>query len=213
MILQIWFEFGSTYSYPAVMRVENLAHLHGIQLSWHPFLLGAIFKAQGWSDSPFNLYPAMGRYMWRDLERVCAEHELPLRRPAVFPRNGMLAARICAISRHEPWLATFVKAVYRANFECDQEIAHPEIIAHCLGQAGQVAAPLLEQAEGAEAKAALRSLTTEAIERGIFGAPTFAVGEELFWGNDRLESALAWCKKANGLPELLEGRRDNTRFA
>ena len=195
MIMQIWFEFGSTYSYPAVMRVEHLAQQHGIQLTWHPFLLGAIFKAQGWNDSPFNLYPAMGRYMWRDLERVCAEQELPLRRPSVFPRNGTLAARICAISSSEAWLASFVKAVYRANFEHDQDIADPEVIAHCLEQAGQVPQALLEQAAGAAAKEALRSLTAEAMARGIFGAPTFAIGEELFWGNDRLDAAIAWCNK------------------
>jgi 2-hydroxychromene-2-carboxylate isomerase len=70
MNIDFWFEFGSTYSYPAAMRVAKLASQHRIDVKWRPFLLGAIFREQGLSDSPFNIYPAKGRYMWRDLERT-----------------------------------------------------------------------------------------------------------------------------------------------
>jgi len=71
------------------------------------FLLGPIFSAQGWNDSPFNVYPAKGRYMWRDLERVCAKHGLPLRRPSAFPRNGLLAARVGTGRDDEGWAPDF----------------------------------------------------------------------------------------------------------
>jgi len=195
MHLQVWFEFASTYSYPAIMRVEEVAKQGGVEVSWYPFLLGPIFRSQGWDDSPFNVYPIKGRYMWRDLERVCAGSGLPFRRPSVFPRNGLLAARICAVSTGEAWLAAFIKAVYRSNFERDQDIADPEVVAHCLEQTGQVPEPLLALAAEARAKDALRRLTDEAISRGIFGAPTFVAGAELFWGNDRLEAAVDWCKR------------------
>lgn len=196
MHLQVWFEFASTYSYPAIMRVEQVASKNGVQISWHPFLLGPIFRSQGWNDSPFNVYPVKGRYMWRDLERVCADNGLPFRRPSVFPRSGLLAARICAVSRSEAWIAPFVKAIYRANFERDQDIADPQVVARCLEEAGQLPGPLLALAAEARAKEQLRCLTEEAMSRGIFGAPTFVAGTELFWGNDRLESAIAWCKRS-----------------
>src|SRR5947208_4300346 len=92
-VLQLWFEFASTYSYPAVQRIEALAAGLGVGVEWKPFLLGPVFKSQGWNDSPFNLYPAKGRYMWRDLERLCAKYGLPFHRPSVFPRPSLLAAR------------------------------------------------------------------------------------------------------------------------
>jgi 2-hydroxychromene-2-carboxylate isomerase len=72
--LDFWFEFASTYSYPAAMRISALAEASGVDVRWRPFILGPIFKAQGWATSPFNLYSAKGRNMWRDLERICATH-------------------------------------------------------------------------------------------------------------------------------------------
>jgi len=92
--LEFWFEFGSTYSYPAAHRVESRARDRGVDVVWRPFLLGPIFAAQGWNDSPFNLYPAKGRYMWRDWGRICSAAGLRWVRPSVFPRNGLLAARV-----------------------------------------------------------------------------------------------------------------------
>ena len=91
---EFWYEFASTYSYPAAMRVAALAEARGVALAWRPFLLGPIFAAQGWRDSPFNIYPAKGRYMWRDLERICDALGLPLKRPEPFPQNSLLAARV-----------------------------------------------------------------------------------------------------------------------
>ena len=90
--LEFWYEFGSTYSYPTAARIEDLARDRGIALIWRPFLLGPIFREQGWEDSPFNIYPAKGAYMWRDMERICATLNVPFQRPSQFPRNGLLAA-------------------------------------------------------------------------------------------------------------------------
>jgi 2-hydroxychromene-2-carboxylate isomerase len=189
MHADFWFEFASTYSYPAAMRVEDEARRRGVALRWRPFLLGPIFKAQGWNDSPFNIYPAKGRYMWRDLERICAAGGLPIRRPSRFPRNGLVAARIAARFEHEPWIPEFVRAVYTANFAEDREISERDVVRSVLEQIGRPGS-LVAEADSEEAKAKLRANTDEAIALGIFGAPTFIAGDELFWGNDRLEAAL-----------------------
>lgn len=203
-IVDFWFEFGSTYSYPAAMRVEDEARARGVELRWRPFLLGPIFKAQGWNDSPFNIYPAKGRYMWRDMERLCEAQGIPLRRPTRFPRNGLLAARVVACFEDEPWTGDFVRAVYRANFAEDREISEPDVVASLLESVGR-SASLLERAAGDDAKARLRARTEEATALGIFGAPTLVAAGELFWGNDRLEAALEWARGGARPPRL--GRR------
>src|SRR5262245_47796194 len=110
--MEFWFEFASTYSYPAAMRVETLAGAACVSIEWRPFLLGPIFGQQGWNTSPFNIYPAKGKYMWRDLERICEELELPFKKPSVFPRNGLFPARIACAVADQPWLPQFVRAVY-----------------------------------------------------------------------------------------------------
>jgi 2-hydroxychromene-2-carboxylate isomerase len=193
--MEFWFEFGSTYSYPAALRVERLARSAGIDLAWRPFLLGPIFRDQGWSDSPFNLYSEKGRYMWRDLERICAELRLPFRRPSRFPRNGLLAARLACWFQDEAWLPEFVRRVYSANFAEDRDIADPAVIGSILEAVGEPVGRL-EAAEAPEAKEKLRRQTEAARAHGIFGAPSFVVGGELFWGNDRLEAAVAWARGA-----------------
>ena len=192
MNIQFWFEFASTYSYPAAMRIEALAASHGISVSWRVFLLGPIFREQGWNDSPFNIYPAKGRYMWRDMWRICKGLQIPLKKPSVFPRNGVLASRVACQYADAPWLPTFVRAVYSANFEHDQDISEASTIEQCLVLAGQNPEAILTAAQEPEAKAKLRAQTDEAVLLGIFGAPSFLVGSELFWGNDRLEDSLSW---------------------
>jgi 2-hydroxychromene-2-carboxylate isomerase len=195
--LHFWFEFASTYSYLAAWRVEAEARARSVEVRWEPFLLGPIFAAQGWKDSPFNIYPVKGRYMWRDMERLCAAQGLPLRRPSVFPRNGLLAARVSCAAQREPWLPGFVRAVYRANFGEDREISAPEIVGELLKAQDLAADEWLARAKAPETKQRLREQTERAIALGIFGAPSFTVGEELFWGGDRLTQALEFASQAS----------------
>ena len=192
--LQVWFEFASTYSYPALLRVESLARAERVALAWRPFLLGPIFRSQGWNDSPFNIYPVKGRYMWRDMARICADDGIPLRHPSQFPRNGLLAARVACCFAEAPWVGAFVRAVYTANFAEDADISATDTVARCLACAGEDPTALIARAQSSESKDRLRSQTDEAIRLGIFGSPTFVVGDELFWGNDRLEGALRWAR-------------------
>ena len=191
--LEFWFEFASTYSYPAAMRIEEVARAAEVDLVWRPFLLGPLFKAQGLGDSPFNLVSAKGAYMWRDLERVCADHGLAFRRPSVFPRKSLAAARVAVAAASEEWLPDFVRAVYVASFVRDLDIADPGMLAACVIEAGGDPGTMLAAIETPEIKQALRDATEEAGRKGIFGAPSFVTEDgELFWGNDRLDAAIAW---------------------
>ena len=196
-VVEFWFEFASTYSYLSVMRIERAAQAAGVDIAWKPFLLGPVFLALGWNDSPFNIYPPKGRYMWRDLERLAEKEGLPFRHPSRFPRNGLLAARVALVGVEEGWVAPFARAVMSANFAEDREIGEEAVIGEILGTLGLPAAELMARAQADANKLALRCQTERAAELGLFGAPSFRVGEELFWGNDRLEDALAWACRAD----------------
>jgi len=193
--LEFWFEFASTYSYLAAERVGDLAAKAGVAILWRPFLLGPIFNSQGWNNSPFNIYPVKGAYMWRDMERLTANYGLKLRRPSVFPRNGLLAARIALAHDEQRWIGDFVRAVYRANFAEDQEISDPAVIAAILKSLRLEPVAILDAVNADANKARLKAQTERAIQLGLFGAPSFTVGEELFWGNDRLEQALDFARR------------------
>jgi 2-hydroxychromene-2-carboxylate isomerase len=194
--LDFWFEFASTYSYPAAMRIAPLAASRGVSVRWRPFLLGPIFKAQGWDTSPFNLFPEKGRYMWRDLERLCAMLDLPFRRPDPFPQSSLIAARVALVGLDEGWGEEFVRSVYRAEFGDGRCISEPAVIAELVARLGIDPVSALTRGQSDDTKARLRGQTEEAQRLGIFGAPTFFAGGELFWGNDRLEQAIAWTKGA-----------------
>lgn len=193
-IVEFWFDFASTYSYPAAMRVEESAGRYGCSVKWCPFLLGPIFKEQGWTDSPFNIYPVKGRYMWRDLERLCAALRIPFRKPSEFPRRSLLATRIACADEDSEWTREFARRVYKANFAEDLDIAEPAVLLNCLSGLVNDPAAVLAASRDQETKARVRHITERAMTLEIFGAPTFVVGEELFWGNDRLEAALEWSR-------------------
>jgi 2-hydroxychromene-2-carboxylate isomerase len=195
-MVEFWYEFASTYSYPAAMRVARMADAAGVAVRWRPFLLGPIFGAQGWNDSPFNLYPVKGVYMWRDLQRICAREGIALKLPPFrFPQNGLKAARIALAGEEEGWIAEFSRAVYVANFGEERDITDDDLLRSLLTRVGVDADKAMTAANTPENKAALKAQTDEAIARGLFGAPSFTVGDELFWGNDRLEDAIAWAHK------------------
>ncbi|MGN6571279.1 MAG: 2-hydroxychromene-2-carboxylate isomerase [Pseudolabrys sp.] len=194
--LDFWFEFASTYSYPAALRIGALARERGVSVRWRPFLLGPVFKAQGWDNSPFNIYPAKGRYMWRDLERVCAGLKLPFLRPIVFPQNTILASRVALVALAEGWGEEYCRAVYAAEFGEGRDIGLPETVAEVLGALGKDANAVIARAQADDNKLVLRRNTEEAQARGVFGAPSFVTADgELFWGNDRLEAALDWARR------------------
>ena len=188
--MEFWFDFGSNYSYLSMMRIRGLAADAGVRVILKPFLLGPIFKAQGWETSPFVLQEAKGRYVWRDMERQCAKHGLRWRRPSVFPRNGVLAARVALQGEGTPWAFEFCEQVMLANFADDREIGEEAVIGDILAGLGVDSRAVIAAARSDACGSGLRARTAAAQARGIFGAPTFFAGDEMFWGNDRLEDAL-----------------------
>ena len=208
--LDFWFEFASTYSYPAAMRIAPLAREAGVTVRFRPFLLGPVFQAQGWSTSPFNLYAAKGGNMWRDLERLCADLKLSFRRPEPFPQNSLLAARVALVGLGtasgeqssgeqswdgQSWGEQFCRAVFLAEFCDGLQIDDVAVLSDILARLSVKPEPVLDAARTDTNKARLRAQTEEAQRLGIFGAPSFVTADgELFWGNDRLERALAWAK-------------------
>lgn len=179
------------------MRISDLARQAGVEVIWKPFLLGPIFKAQGWDTSPFNLYPAKGRYMIRDMQRISESRGLPFVMPPTFPANGLKAARLALIGADEGWIEPFTKAIFEAEFGRGEDIAQPAVLEKALAGLGLDAASLMARAEDPVIKQRLKDQTAEAQSRGIFGAPSFITEDgELFWGDDRLEQALAWAARS-----------------
>lgn len=194
--LEFWYEFASTYSYLAAMRIEKLAAAAGVEVTWRPFLLGPIFKAQGWETSPFLLQEAKGKYMWRDLARLCEDAGLPsFRQPKNFPAHSLIAARV-ALALDAKDRPAFSRAVYTAEFAEGKDIGLSETVTGILQQLDHDSAAVLARAGEQAIKDRLRENTEEAQQRGIFGAPSFLLANgEMFWGHDRLEQALAWAKR------------------
>lgn len=194
-VLDFWYEFASPYSFLSAQRIEPLAEEAGVALRWRPFLLAPIFAAQGWSSSPFNVYPNKGRYMWRDTARRAKKLGLPITPPAGFPQNSLVAARIALAGREEGWTPAFSRAVLRSEFCEGRDIAEESVLTAALKEAGADHSTALPASRSAETKGRLRAETEYAKSLGIFGAPTFVTEDgELFWGDDRLEDALDWAR-------------------
>jgi 2-hydroxychromene-2-carboxylate isomerase len=192
--LEFWFDFGSNYSYLSTMRIEAEAAAHGIAIRWRPFLLGPIFRSFGWESSPFVLQKEKGDYTWKDMARQCRKYGLPWRQPTSFPRPAVLPLRIALVGASQSWMGEFCRRTMSMNFAEDRGIDSPQAMHELLSSLGLPAHRVIEEALSDNNKLRLRRQTELATEKGIFGAPTFFAGEEMFWGNDRLDEAIAFCK-------------------
>ncbi len=188
--IEFWFEFGSSYSYLSVMRIEDLAAKCEVRVNWQPFMLGPIFQSFGWNKSPFVLQKEKGEYVEKDMARQCKKYGIPWKMPTQFPRLAVLPLRIMLAGTGQAWIGEFAKRVMLLNFYLDREINSRDEVASILTDLEQPAAGVLAHAQSDPVKNRLREQTETARKRKIFGAPTFFVGGEMFWGNDRLEDAL-----------------------
>lgn len=189
--LDFWFDFGSNYSYLSAMRIEALAREHKVHVAWKPFLLGVVFKSLGWETSPFVLQKLKGDYAWRDMARQCAKYGLPWQQPGTFPRTALLPMRVALIGADQGWIAAFTRSMMTLNFAEDREIDNADAVSAVLTALGLDAPAILALALSDENKLRLRRQTQQAQALQLFGAPSFISAGELFWGNDRLEDALA----------------------
>jgi len=198
MPLEFWFDFASNYSYLSVMRIEQTAARLGVIVQWRPFLLGPIFKSFGWSTSPFVLQPWKTDYVWQDMARQCRKYGLAWTRPTTFPRGSLLPARVALVGADKPWMGEYCRRVMQLNFAVDQDIDSAAALSEVLAQLGLPTQDIVAEAQGDANKLRLRNQTDLARTKGVFGAPTFFVGEEMFWGNDRLDDALACATASKG---------------
>ena len=192
--IEFWFDFASNYSYLTAMRIEELAGSQGVDVAWQPFLLGPIFQSFGWESSPFVLQKQKGEYTWKDMARQAGKNGVAWVKPTAFPRRAILPARVATLGKNEPWIGDYVRATMARNFAEDKDLDTEDAVREVLAALNVNADQIIAQAQSDENKLQLRQATETAARRGIFGAPMFFVGDEMFWGNDRLEDALDFAK-------------------
>jgi 2-hydroxychromene-2-carboxylate isomerase len=189
--LDFYFFIGSTYSYLSVQRAGDVAARHGISLDWRAFSLRTLLHEQ--DNVPFVGKPFKLRYMWRDLERRAARHGIPYHGVPPYPIDkDELANRIATLASIEGWCPEFSRAAYRTWFLENQDPGSEEALRSILAALGRDPGECLARADSAEVRDAYDANTASARSLGIFGSPTFALGAELFWGDDRLDDALLW---------------------
>src|SRR5919202_3573831 len=190
--LDFFFFYGSTYTYLTVMRIEEAARRAGIEVRWRPFNVRAIMIEQ--NNIPFRDKPVKMQYMWRDIERRAARFGIPFDRVPTYPVDPeSLANRFGVVSTAEGWCPAYTRATYRAWFLEDKPPGEPENLISTLRDLDKDPDAVIERANSREIRGRYDAETDLARSMGIFGSPTFAVGDEIFWGDDRLEDALEWC--------------------
>ncbi|MCA0870361.1 DsbA family protein [Seohaeicola saemankumensis] len=190
--LEFWYSIGSTYSYLTIMRIGKLVEQAGVTLDWRPFSVREIMVEM--DNVPFAKKPIKAAYMWRDIERRAAGFNLPVKVPAPYPLADFdRANRIATLARQEGWCDRYTLESYKRWFQQGIPAGSDASLAEVLPILGQDVARVVDAQSADDIGRAYSEATQEARERGIFGAPSFVAGDgELFWGDDRLEEALAW---------------------
>jgi len=191
--IDFWYSIGSTYSFLTIMRLDAWCEENGAAVSWRPFNVRAVMSKQ--RNIPFAGKPVKSAYMWRDIERRAAKYHIHARLPAPYPISDLeLANQVALLGMTEGWGKPFTQALYRIWFEDGVEAGSETAISEALFRCQQDPLPVLARARSAETELALQVETETATKLGVFGAPSFVVGNEVFWGDDRLEDALSWAR-------------------
>lgn len=191
--IDFWYSIGSTYSFLTVMRLPDWCRKHDASVRWRPFDVRLVMQAQ--QNVPFVGKPQKTAYMWRDIERRAAKYGLRARLPAPYPISDLsLANRVALMGMSADWGIGFTRALYRLWFEDGVEAGSTEALTEALHRAGQDPMPVLARADDPSTREALDAETAEAVRQGVFGAPSFVVRDELFWGDDRLDDAFSWAR-------------------
>jgi 2-hydroxychromene-2-carboxylate isomerase len=185
--VEFYFDVGSPAAYIAWHRLPKICREAGAAIAYRPMLLGGVFQATG-NQSPM-MVPLKGNYMQADLERFARRDGTPYRHNPFFPINTLALMRgaIGLQMRDAARMVPYVDAVYRAIWVDGQDMNDPAVVAVVLKDAGFDPQALLALAADPEVKEALKAATQEAVARGVFGAPTFFVGGDMYWGQDRLD--------------------------
>ncbi|MCV2872668.1 2-hydroxychromene-2-carboxylate isomerase [Defluviimonas sp. WL0050] len=190
---EFWVSIGSTYSFLTVSRLPEIERRTGLSFDWRPFSVRAIMIEM--DNIPFANKPVKARYMWRDIERRAGKYGLAPRLPAPYPLKEFdLANRIAVLARQEGWCRDYICATYDRWFNEGEAAGSEPNLAASLASIGQDMERVVALAQSDEIGAAYLAATDDARARGVFGAPSFVVDGELFWGDDRLEDAISWVK-------------------
>jgi 2-hydroxychromene-2-carboxylate isomerase len=192
--IDFWFTAGSTYTYLSVMRLPALAKAAGAEVRWRIFRLRDILDATT-KVVPFPAGSAKRDYMARDIARRADRYGIAIRTPVPYPLpDQSFANRVATLGMREGWGVDYVRAAYRRWFQEGQPSGAEPNLSASLAEVGQDPARVTALANSDEIAAALVAQTNEARQAGLFGSPSFVVGGEVFWGDDRLEDAIAWAK-------------------
>ena len=185
--LDFFFDVGSPAAYLAWTQAPRLARDTGATLHYKPFLLGGVFQATG-NRSPAEV-PAKGRWMNLDLERFAKRYGVPFRHNPFFPVNTLMLMRgaIGLQMRQPERFVGYGDAMFQAMWVDGRNMNDPAEVGRVLQEAGFDAQALLALSQDAEVKERLKAETQQAVARGVFGAPTFFVGDQMFWGQDRMD--------------------------
>ena len=190
--IDFFYFIGSTYSYLSVMRAEALAAQSGVELVWRPFSVRTLMREQ--NNIPFATKPVKLKYMWRDLERRAQRFGVPFEGAPPYPIDAQeLANHVATLAAREGWCREFTQAAYRAWFLQKRDPGSEENLSRILQSMGRDAAACITRASEEQTRQAYVATTDRARELGLFGSPTFVVDREIFWGDDRLDDAIAWC--------------------
>ena len=190
--LDFFLFLGSTYTYLAVNRAEQVAAHGGVALRWRPFSVRSIMIEQ--NNRPFVGKPVKLSYMWRDLERRAQRHGIPFNSIPDYPNDpDELASRVATLAAMEGWCPQFARAAYALWFLENKDPGDTKNLASVIESLGKNANDVVSRADGQEVRDKYVAETDLARSLGIFGSPTFVYGDEIFWGDDRLEDAVDWC--------------------
>lgn len=192
--IDFWFSIGSTYTCLTAMRLPAHAREHGLSFNWRPFNVRTILVEQ--NNIPFAGKPVKAAYMWRDIERRADKYGLQVAVPAPYPLEHLpLANQVALLGMREDWGQDYVIATYRRWFQDGNPAGSEPNLSDSLREIGQEPARVIEAATSPEIEDALANATEEAKRLGVFGAPSFVVDGEVFWGDDRLDDAVSWARQ------------------
>lgn len=191
--IDFWFSIGSTYTFLTVMRLPAYARAHSVSFTWRPFNVRTILLEQ--NNIPFAGKPVKAAYMWRDIERRAGKYGLQVSVPAPYPLENLpLANQVATLGMQEGWGQDYVIATYRRWFQDGQPAGSDPNLSESLKEIGQDPKRVIEAAASAATADTLAQQTETAKQLGVFGAPSFVVETEVFWGDDRLEDAVSWAR-------------------
>jgi 2-hydroxychromene-2-carboxylate isomerase len=202
--IDFFYFFGSCYAYLSVMRIDKLAAEAGVEVRWRPFSVRDLMTEKGYS---LRTQPTKMTYIFRDVERRARLHGIPFEKPPIWPTDpDQLANRVGIVAFYQGWGREYTLTSFEKWFE-GQALGADDSLRTIIHSHGKDPDEVISLANSSETRAQYDRETDAARQLGVFGSPTFVVGQEIFWGDDRLEEALAWAKGIH--PALTDNSRSS----